>query len=74
MTCIFNYLIRQSTEYDKQGLAAYKSLVKYRLFQDGYVESLLTETLSNERLYLYMDKVKPAMKDKTDEGKSFYDC
>jgi hypothetical protein len=71
---IFNYLIHHSTEYDKQGLAAYKSLDEYRLFQDGYVESLLTETLSNERLYLYMGKVKPAMKDKTDEGKSYYDC
>ncbi|CAB3980241.1 Hypothetical predicted protein [Paramuricea clavata] len=41
---------------------------------DGYVESLLTETLSNERLHLYMGKVKPAMKDKTDKGKSYYDC
>ena len=29
---IFNYLIRQSTEYDIQGLAAYKSLEEYRLF------------------------------------------
>ncbi|CAB4042103.1 Hypothetical predicted protein, partial [Paramuricea clavata] len=66
---IYNYLIHHSTEYDKQGLAAYKSLDEYRLFQDGYVESLLTETLSNERLHLYMGKVKPAMKDKTDEGK-----
>ena len=66
---IFNYLTRQSTEYDKQGLAAYKSLEEYRLFQDGYVESLLTEILSNERLHLHM-----GMKDKTDEGKSFYDC
>ena len=71
---IFNYLIRQSTEYHKQGLAAYKSLEEYRLFQDEYVESLLTETLSKERLHLYMGKVKPAMKNKHDEGKSFYDC
>ena len=28
---IFNYLICQSTEYHKQGLAAYKSLEEYRL-------------------------------------------
>ena len=50
---IFNYLIHHSTEYDKQGLAAYKSFDEYHLCLDGYVESLLTETLSNERLHLY---------------------
>ncbi len=71
---IFNYLIYHSTEYDKQGLAAYKSFEEYRLFQDGYVESLLTETLLNARLHLYMGKVKPAMREKTDEGKPYYDC
>jgi hypothetical protein len=67
---IFNYLIFHSSDYDKQGLAAYK----YRLFQDGYVESLLTETMSKEGVHLYMGKVKPSMKEKTDEGKLFYDC
>ena len=40
---IFNYLIYHSTAYDKQGLAAYKSFEDYRLFEDGYVESLLTK-------------------------------
>ena len=39
---IFNHLVYYSTEYDKQGLAAYKSFDDYRLFNDGYVESLLT--------------------------------
>jgi hypothetical protein len=39
---IFNHLIYHSTEYDKQGLATYKSFDNYRLFYDGYVESLLT--------------------------------
>ena len=33
----------------------------------------MTETLSNERLHLYLGKVKSALKDKTDERKSFYD-
>lgn len=37
---IFNHLIYHSTEYDKQGLASYKSYEDYRLFDDGYVESL----------------------------------
>lgn len=69
---IFNYLVYHSTEYDKQSLAAYKSLDEYRLFHDGYVESLLTETLTNERLHRYMGKVKPAMKDNTNERKPFY--
>jgi hypothetical protein len=71
---IFNYLIFHSSDYDKQGLAAYKAFDEYRLFQDGYVESLLTETMSKEGVHLYMGKVKPAMKEKTDEGKLFYDC
>lgn len=71
---IFNYLIFHSADYDKQGLAAYKSFEEYRLFQDGYVESLLTETMSKEGVHFYMGKVKPAMKEKTDEGKSFYEC
>ncbi len=38
---IFNYLIFHSSDYDKQGLASYKAFDEYRLFQDGYVESLL---------------------------------
>ena len=39
---IFNHLIYHSTDYDKQGFAAYKSFDDYRLFNDGYVESLLS--------------------------------
>ena len=70
---IFNYLIYHSTEYDKQGLAACKSFDDYRLFQDGYVESLLTEPLPNEGLHLFVSKVGPAVKEKTDVGKQFYD-
>ena len=66
---IFNHLLYHLTEYDKQGLAAYKSLDDYRLFEDGYVESLLTETLRNEGVHLYMGKVRLAMKEKTDDGK-----
>lgn len=70
---IFNYFIYHSTDYDKQGLVAYKSFDDYRLFQDGYVESLLTKALTSEGVHLYLGKVRPAMKDKTDEGKNFYD-
>ena len=71
---IFNYLIFHSADHDKQGLAAYKSFEEYRLFQDGYVQSLLTEMMSKEGVHLYMGKVKPAMREKTDDGKLFYDC
>ena len=70
---IFNYLICHSTTYDKQGLAAYKSFEDYSLFEDGYVESLLTNTLINERLHVYVGKVRPAMKVKTDDDKECYD-
>ena len=70
---IFNFLICHSTAYDKQGLAAYKSFDDYRLFEGGYVESLLTKILTNERLHLYVGKVRPAMKTTTDDGKKCYD-
>ena len=32
---IFNYLIYHSTDYDKQGLASYKSYDDYRLFDNS---------------------------------------
>lgn len=70
---IFNHLIYHSTDYDKQGLAAYKSFDDYRLFEEGYVESLLTKTFDNERVHLYVAKVRPAMKEKIDEQNKFYD-
>ena len=70
---IFNYLIYHSTDYDKQGLAAYKSFEDYRLFDDGYVESLLTVQLNQEGVHVYVAKVQPFMKIKTDEGKEHYD-
>jgi len=70
---IFNYLIYHSTDYDKQGLAAYKSFEDYRLFVDGYVESLLTAQLNQEGVHVYVAKVRPFMKIKTDEGKEHFD-
>ena len=70
---IFNHLIYHPTEYDKQGLAAYKSFDDYRLFNDGYVESLLTAQLNHEGVHVYVAKVRPFMKIKTDEGKEYYD-
>ena len=42
---IFNHLIYSSTEHDKQGLAAYKAFDDYRIFEEGYVVSLLTKPL-----------------------------
>ena len=59
---IFNYLIYPSTDY-KQGLAAYKSFEDYRLFDDGYVESLLTAQLNQEGVHVYVAKVRPFIKD-----------
>ena len=70
---IFNYLIDHATEYDKQGLAAYKSYEDYRLFEDGYVESLEKATLLDCGLHLYVGKVLPTMRGKTDDGKDWYE-
>lgn len=70
---IFNFLIFHSTDYDKQGLAAYKSFEDFRLFHDGYVESLLMTSLEHEGIHIYKAKVRPTMKIKTDEKKDFYD-
>ena len=50
----FSFLICLSTAYicNKQGPAAYKSFDNFLLFEGGYVESLLTKTLMNERLHV----------------------
>jgi hypothetical protein len=62
------------TEYDKQGLAAYKAFDDYRLFEEGYVESLVTKPLPMIGVHLYMGKVRPSMKKSDDaEGKAFYE-
>ena len=70
---IFNHLIYHSADYDKQGLASYKSYDDYRLFDDGYVESLSTTYLKECGLHVYVGKVNPTMRMKTDEGKEQYD-
>ena len=70
---IFNHLIYHSTDYDKQELAAYKSFNNYRLLNDGYVKSLQTAQLNQESFCVYIAKVLPFMKIKTDEGKQYYD-
>ena len=59
---IFNHLIYSSTEYDKQGLAAYKAFDDYCLFEEGYVESLLTKPSPSVGVHLYLGKVRPSMK------------
>ena len=64
---IFNHLIYYSTDYDKQGLTAYKSFDDYRFFNDGCLESLLTTQLKQERVHVYVAKKKPFMKLKTDD-------
>ena len=56
---IFSHLNYHSTDYDKQGLAAYKSFDDYRLFTDGYVKSLLTVELKQEGVHVYVGKVVP---------------
>ena len=66
---IFNYLIYHSANYDKQGLAAYRSFEDYRLFDDGYVESLLTSHLKQEGIHVYVASVRPFMKIKNRRGK-----
>ena len=70
---IFNHLMYHSTNYDKQGLTAYKSFDDHRLFNDSYMESLLTTQLKQEGVHGYVAKVKAFMKLKTDEGKEYYD-
>ena len=70
---ILNHLIYHSTDYNRQGLATYKLFDDYRLFNDGFVESLLTVQLKQEGVHVYVAKVKPFMKLKTNEGKEHYD-
>ena len=71
---IFNHLICHSTNcYDKQGLAAYKSFDDYTLFEDGLRPVFVHNSPQNERLHVYVGKVKPVMKTTTDHGKMSYD-
>ena len=70
---IFNHLIYHSADYDKQGLASYKSYDDYRLFDDGYVESLSITYLKECGVHVYVSKVNPTMRMKTDEGKEYYE-
>ena len=70
---IFNHLIYHSADYNKQGLASYKSYDDYRLFDDGYVESLSTAYLKEWGVHVYVGKVNPTMRMKTDEGKENYE-
>ena len=59
-----------SPDYDKQRRAAYKSFDDYRLFSNGYAESLLTAQLNQEGVHVYIAKVQLFMKIKTDEERS----
>ena len=43
------------------------------LFDDGYVESLSTVTLKECGVHVYVGKVNPTMRTKTDDGKEYYD-
>ena len=61
-----------ATEYDKQSLASYKSFDDYRLFQDGYVRSLKTASISDAGVRVYVGQVQPSMQTKTDGGKTCY--
>ena len=70
---IFNRVIYSSPEYDKQRLAAYKAFDDYRLFEEGYVESLLTKPLPSVGVHLFVGKVRPSMKKSDDDWKPFYD-
>ena len=68
-----NHLIYHSSDYDKQGLASYNAYDDYRLFDDGYVEFLSTVTLKESGVHVYVGKVNPTMRTKTDDGKEYYD-
>ena len=65
-------IFKHSAEYDKQGLASYKSYDDYHLFDDGYVESLFTAYLKECGVHVYVGKVNPTMRMKTDKGKENY--
>ena len=50
-------MIYNTTDYDEQGLAAYKLCDDHRLFEDGYVESLKKATLLDSGLHVYVGRV-----------------
>ena len=62
-------LIYHSTDYDKQGLAAYQSFEDYRLFDDGYVKSLLTPHLNSRGNSCIWRQCAPFYESKNGRGK-----
>ncbi|CAB4026130.1 Carboxypeptidase D [Paramuricea clavata] len=50
--------VEEKLNFDKQALGAYKSYENYRLFYDGYVDSLLTAYRQDAGVHVYMGKDK----------------
>ena len=50
-----------------------KSYNDYRLFDDGYVESLSTATVKECGIHVYVEKMQPTMRLRTHEGRDFYE-
>lgn len=69
---VFNYLLYKTVNYDRRKLKAYKSCEDYRLYFDGYVESLEITELNS--LFIFLAAVKPTQKDKTYLNTSTYDA
>ncbi|XP_063438313.1 uncharacterized protein LOC134719237 [Mytilus trossulus] len=69
---VFNYLLYNTSNYDRRKLKAYKSSEDYRLYFDGYVESLEMTELNS--LFIFLAAIKPTQKDKTYLNTSTYDA
>lgn len=72
---IFNYLICSKCDYDGKKLKAYKSYDDYRLFEDGHVDDLLFNPLTemNSDFCLFKAYVKPTQRGLTYLKKPYYE-
>lgn len=73
---LFNYLICSRSDYDRRGLAAYKSFEDYKLHFDGHVSSVtfcyLSANECTRPLCAYSAEVLPAQRDRTYLKKKTY--
>lgn len=71
---VFKYMIFNKSDYDGKKLKGYKSFEDYRLFYDGYVESVeYNHIADNSVVCVFRANVKPSQRDKTYLNKTFYD-
>ncbi|KXJ12152.1 hypothetical protein AC249_AIPGENE28621 [Exaiptasia diaphana] len=68
---LYTYLVGNE-DYNAENLRSFKSLLGFKLYQDGHVVDLMYCALLNKNFCLFKFSVKPTERSKTEEGNPFY--